>query len=90
MVTALPGLLMAESDNPSDEHAESRQLAAERCLDALRLMQVDRRISDLRSEIVAAERNGEMERCDKLATEQIELTRHREALLPKAQPMEMG
>jgi hypothetical protein len=53
-------------------------------------MQVDRRISDLRSEIVAAERNGEMERCDKLATEQIELTRHREALLPKSEPMEIG
>jgi hypothetical protein len=31
-----------------------------------------------------------MERCDKLATEQIELTRHREALLPKSEPMEIG
>jgi len=86
----LPGLLMADSDSDSEEHKPVPQIAAERCLAALRLMQVDRRISDLRSEIVAAERNGEMERCDKLATEQIELTRHREALLPKSEPMEIG
>lgn len=86
----LPGLLMAEAGNAGEEHLPLPQLAAERCLAALRLMQVDRRISDLRSEIVAAERNGEMERCDKLATEQIELTRHREALLPKSEPMEIG
>jgi DNA primase len=86
----LPGLLMAEAGNAGEEHLPLPQVAAERCLAALRLMQVDRRISDLRSEIVAAERNGEMERCDKLATEQIELTRHREALLPKSEPMEIG
>jgi hypothetical protein len=53
-------------------------------------MKVDRRISDLRSEIAAAERNGEGERCDKLATEQIELTRRRERLLPKAEAMQTG
>jgi DNA primase len=86
----LPGLLMAESDNAGEENLPAPEIAAERCLAALKLMQVDRRISDLRSEIVAAERNGEMERCDKLATEQIELTRHREALLPRSQPMEIG
>jgi DNA primase len=86
----LPGLLMAESDNAGEENLPAPEIAAERCLAALKLMQVDRRISDLRSEIVAAERNGEMDRCDKLATEQIELTRHREALLPRSEPMEIG
>ncbi len=86
----LPGLLMAEPESNNDEHVVSPQVASERCVAALRLMQVDRRISDLRSEIVAAERNGEMERCDKLATEQIELTRHREALLPKSEAMEIS
>lgn len=86
----LPHLLMTELENDGDDHTEGRQLTAERCLNALRLMKVDRRISDLRSEIAAAERNGEIERCDKLAIEQIELTRRREALLPRAEAMQIG
>ncbi|HEV2827530.1 MAG TPA: DNA primase [Pyrinomonadaceae bacterium] len=86
----LPSLLMSEFEKSTGEAADARFLAADRCLNALRLMHIDRRISDLRSEIAAAERNGEMERCDKLATEQIELTRRREGLLPKPEAMEMG
>jgi hypothetical protein len=89
-VALLPGLLMNEFENAEGEQSNVRELAAERCLNALRLMKVDRRISDLRSEIAAAERNGESERCDKLATEQIELTRRRERLLPKAEAMQTG
>ncbi len=86
----LPSLLMSELENEEGDQSEARQLAAERCLNALRLMKVDRRISDLRSEIAAAERNGETERCDKLATEQIELTRRRDGLLPRAEAMQIG
>ena len=86
----LPSLLMSEFENAEGEQSQARQLAAERCLDALRLMNLDRRISDLRSEIAAAERNGETDRCDKLATEQIELTRRRDGLLPKAEAMQIG
>jgi len=86
----LPGLMMTGSEKSADEEAEGRLLAAERCLNALRLMQMDRRISDLRSEIAAAERNGELERCDKLATEQVQLTRRREGLLPKPEAPDYG
>src|ERR1051325_5581984 len=86
----LPGLMMTGSEKTADEDAEGRLLAAERCLNALRLMQMDRRISDLRSEIAAAERNGELDRCDELVTEQIELTRRREELLPKPEAFEAG
>jgi DNA primase len=86
----LPHLLMTELGNHGDDEIEARELAAERCLNALRLMNVDRRISDLRSEMAAAERNGETDRCDKLAIEQIELTRRREALLPRAEAMQIG
>jgi DNA primase len=86
----LPHLLITELENDGEDQTESRQLAAERCLNALRLMKVDRSISDLRSEIAAAERSGETERCDKLAIEQIELTRRREALLPRAEAMQIG
>jgi DNA primase len=86
----LPSLLITEFEKTTGEEADARLLTAARCLDALRLMHIDRRIGDLRSEIAAAERNGEMERCDKLATEQIELTRRRDGLLPKPEAMEMG
>jgi DNA primase len=85
----LPSLLMGD-ENFGEEQYETRHLAAQRCIDALRLMKVDRRISDLRSEIAAAERNGELERRDKLATEHLELARLRRALLPKAEAMQIG
>jgi len=84
----LPGLLMSDFENAEADQSEARRLAAERCLDALRLMKVDRRISDLTSEIAAAERNGEFERRDQLATEHLELARRRSALLPRAEAMQ--
>jgi DNA primase len=86
----LPGLLMSEAEVQENEHSEARQLAAQRCIDALRLMKVDRRIGDLRSEIAVAERNGETELRDRLSIEQLNLTRRRDALLPKADPMQNG
>jgi DNA primase len=86
----LPGLLMSESENAQGVQSDATRLAAERCLDALRLMKVDRRIGDLTSEIAAAERNGETERRDQLATEHLELARLRSALLPKAEAMQTG
>jgi DNA primase len=81
----LPSLLMSEFENEKEDGSDGRQLAAERCLDALRLMKVDRRISDLTSEIATAERNGELDRRDQLATEHLELARRRNALLPRAE-----
>jgi len=84
----LPGLLMREEEE--GVQADAIRLAAERCLDALRLMKVDRRISDLTAEIAAAERNGEIERRDQLATEHLELARRRSALLPRAEAMQTG
>jgi hypothetical protein len=84
----VPSLLMSEFDTLEDAQDEARKLSAERCLEALRLMKVDRRISDLTSEIAAAERNGEMELRDRLAIEHLELTRRRSNLLPKAEAMQ--
>ncbi len=86
----LPSLLMSEAEVQENDQFEARQLAAQRCIDALRLMNVDRRISDLRSEIAVAERNGETERRDRLSIEQVELTRRRDGLLPKAEAMQIG
>lgn len=86
----LPALLMSEFENAKEEQSDARQLAAERCLDALRLMKVDRRISDLTTEIAAAERNGELDLRDRLATEHLALARRRSALLPRAEAMRFG
>jgi DNA primase len=84
----LPSLLMSEFESSEEPGDEARQLSAERCLEALRLMKVDRRISDLTSEIAAAERNGETELRDRLAIEHLELTRRRSNLLPKAEALQ--
>ncbi len=86
----LPSLLMGEAEVGESMQLEVRQLDAQRCIDALRLMNVDRRISDLRSEIAAAERNGEVENCDRLSIEHLELIRRRDGLLPKAEAMQIG
>jgi hypothetical protein len=66
----------------ADEQA--RRLNAERCLEALKLMTMDRRLSELTSEMATAERNGEIALRDQLAIEHLELTRRRSSLLPKA------
>jgi hypothetical protein len=81
---------MSEFENAKEDQSDARQLAAERCLDALRLMKVDRRISDLTTEIAAAERNGELDLRDRLATEHLALARRRSALLPRAEVMRFG
>ncbi|MBC8030993.1 MAG: DNA primase, partial [Pyrinomonadaceae bacterium] len=65
----LPGLLMSKDEVQEKDQSDARALAAQKCIDALRLMNVDRRISELRSEIAVAERNGETERRDKLSIE---------------------
>ncbi|HKP48139.1 MAG TPA: DNA primase [Pyrinomonadaceae bacterium] len=84
----LPALMMSAPEE--SEASESRELVAQRCIDALRLMQVDRQISDLSAEIATAERNGATELRDRLATEHLELARRRSALLPKAEAMQTG
>jgi DNA primase len=86
----LPSLIMSEFETGEGDRYESWRLTAQRCVDALRLMKVDRRISDLTSEIAAAERNGEIERRDQLSTQHLELARQRSALLPRAEAMQIG
>jgi DNA primase len=85
----LPSLLMTEAETLEKDQS-ARQLAAQKCIDALRLMNVDRRIGDLRSEIAVAEHKGETERRDRLSIEHLELTRRRDGLLPKAEAMQIG
>jgi DNA primase len=86
----LPALLMRAPEESEAEQAETRESTAQKCIDALRLMQVDRRITDLMAEMATAERNGATDLRDKLATEQLELTRRRSTLLPQAQAAQTG
>ncbi len=86
----LPGLLMSETSESEEKQSDGGQLAAQRCVDALRLMNVDRRIDDLISEMAAAERNGDTETRDRLVKERMSLARRREAMLPKTQALQTG
>jgi DNA primase len=75
-------LMMTESPESFDETLA----AADRCLNALRLMKWDRRIDELRSEIAEAERAGDTERSLSLQLQHLEVTKHRDAvdaLLPR-------
>jgi DNA primase len=79
----LPLLLMG--DSLSDSNLDSRLLVAERCIDTLRLMKIDRRIDELKTELAAAERNGDNAKLDSLVMEQIELQKTRNALHPQTE-----
>ena len=83
--TLLPKLLMAEEPSQSHGPDESAPEVADKCLSALRLMRVDRRIGALSMEIAEAERNGDGERRDRLVLEHLDLSRRRNALLPGAE-----
>lgn len=82
----LPRLLMSEASDKEEE----RLLNAERCLDRLRLMRIDRRIDELKSEMADAQRINDDEKLARISTEQIELTRLKVALLPRAEAMHPG
>jgi len=77
----LPRLIMNESPESFDESLAT----AESCLSTLRLMKLDRRIDELRSEAAEAERSGDTERRDRLAAELLELLRQRGSFLQRAQ-----
>jgi DNA primase len=73
----LPLLLMTESQRAEGEAMDDVLAIAESCLNALRLMSTDRRISELGLEMVAAERAGDLARRDQLALEHLEWTRRK-------------
>jgi len=77
----LPRLIMDEVAESFDES----MAAADSCLDALRLMKIDRRIDELSSEMAEAERAGEDERRDRLALELLQLSKQRGDFLLPAQ-----
>ncbi|HEX8143927.1 MAG TPA: DNA primase [Pyrinomonadaceae bacterium] len=78
-------LWWSEPQRDNDEAMDDVQAIAESCLMALRLMAVDRQISELGTEIAEAENAGDTERSNRLVMERLELSRRRSALLPRAE-----
>lgn len=77
----VPLLLMSETQRAESEALDDVMTIAESCLNALRLMSVDRRINELSNEIAAAERAGDTERRDQLALEHLEWARRKNQML---------
>jgi DNA primase len=80
----LPMLLM-ESVGTDDESAADLRLMVEKCLDALHLVNIDRRIRELSSEIAAAERDGDEKKAMELITEKFGLDLRRKSFEPQSQ-----
>jgi DNA primase len=79
----VPLVLMGESPRAEGEAADDTLAEAESCLAALKLMSVERRLRGLAAEINEAERVGDEARRDSLVLESLDLTRRRNALLPR-------
>jgi hypothetical protein len=77
----VPLLLMSEPQRDEGEAVDDTLVNAESCLEALRLMMVDRRINELGIEIASAERLGDDERRNKLALEQLEWARRKRQMI---------
>ena len=80
----LPMLLM-ESVVTDMEGGTDLRLTVEKCLDALHLVNIDRRIRELSSEIAAAERDGDEKKAIELITEKCGLDLRRKTFEPQSQ-----
>jgi DNA primase len=74
----LPRLMMNEPAESFDESLAD----ANSCLNALRLMKLDREIDELSAQIADADRMGENEERDRLAMKKLELSKQRSTFLP--------
>ena len=75
----LPRLMMNEPAESFDESMAD----ANSCLDALRLLKLDRDIDELSSEIAEADRADDSQRRDRLVMEKLELSKQRSRFLPQ-------
>ena len=77
-VEILPRILINEPAESFDESLTD----ANSCLDALRLMKLDRDIDELSTQIAEADRAGDAEACDRLVMKKLELSKQRSNFLP--------
>jgi hypothetical protein len=81
----LPMLLMGDQRSPDEQKRDDLSLAAEKCLDALRLINIDLRIRELIAEIGDAERAGDEAKLVRLSAEYSGLDRLRKSFEPQSQ-----
>ncbi|HXI24314.1 MAG TPA: DNA primase [Pyrinomonadaceae bacterium] len=77
----LPRILITEPAESFDESLAD----ANSCLDALRLMKLDRDIDELSTQIAEADRAGDDKQRDQLVMKKLELSKQRSNYLPQAQ-----
>ena len=78
----LPMLLMGGL-GPQEEKEADLRIAVEKCLDALRIVNIDRRIRELSTEISTAERDGNEARVMELISQKFELDLLRQSFEPQ-------
>ncbi|HET6862712.1 MAG TPA: DNA primase, partial [Pyrinomonadaceae bacterium] len=81
----VPALLIGETQWEEGDNAPSFRVLAEKCLDALRLVNIDRRIRELNAEIASAERTGDETKMVELISEYSGLNRRRRSFEPQSQ-----
>ncbi|HEY9500193.1 MAG TPA: DNA primase [Pyrinomonadaceae bacterium] len=81
----VPALLIGETQWEEGDNAPSCRVLAEKCLDALRLVNIDRRIRELNAEIASAERTGDETKMVELISEYSGLNRRRRSFEPQSQ-----
>ena len=81
----LPRLLIGEIQSMESEKGNDPRVTAEKCLDALRLVNIDRRIRELSAQIAEAERLGDDARIVELISEYGGLDRLRKSFEPQSQ-----
>ena len=69
-------------NEPAESFDES-MADANSCLDALRLLKLDRDIDELSTEIAEADRADDSQRRDRLVMEKLELSKRRSRFLPQ-------
>ena len=80
-VDLIPSLFMISDEIAGSDAMDNEFASPENCLITLRQLALDRRILELGSELAAAERSGNIERCNQLALEKVQLTQRMGALL---------
>ena len=83
-VELLPMLLLGDVTATEGDFDDPR-VGAQRLVEALRLLNMDRRLDELKTAIAAAQTAGELEERDRLVLELSALARRRKAALPKAE-----
>ncbi|MDQ5843761.1 MAG: DNA primase [Acidobacteriota bacterium] len=83
-VTDLLPMLLMGVQSDEEKQLDSR-LTAARCLDAIRLVNIDRRIRELSAELAIAERLKDMDRVEQLSSEYSGLDKLRKTYEPQSQ-----